>query len=562
MDIFRLKNKKRISCFLSLVIIGALAVSGCAGNEQPGEAASGFLKHKEHKNYIVENPLKFERFMVDAEGNPLEAEADEGGDFYREYSILKVSGLKDKAVEKKINDRIAEKFKECVGSLPAYRGIKILLGDEKQLLNENIYTYQSFNCNNVLSVVMERNAGYRNESDVEKGDDVYFSQTETMNFDLNTGEEIGFSELFGDEEAYKYLNDSVKAFLSENNAQEEQGEDIYGTLIQTKPFERLDTEQKFYLNDSYINLVMDYETPEFQTNMNSYSISIPWGENIYLTENYFSGSEDIYESDEPLAKCLIADVSGEEKRIYSYENEDGVEMMVRGSYRSTTPEFIQEKIEAFSANGFQGIDKELKKYYRQAAEECSRENCYGSCMKTVNVSAFGGYINYEESIYASVTGHQSSWEDTITYFDKNKSTQSVYRKSDSKKMEPADFFKNREDCEKLVKEAMVKAVQRTFEENSGWISEDEALKDYVFGEGENKEKDLRFVDKMYDNISGMSLSGTYMSFSAENFSKGEEIFRDIYGEDCSFSENSYIFTTGVYCLKYSEIGCENLSIFE
>lgn len=88
--------------------------------------------------------------------------------YYTCYQYLKISGLKDKEVENKIN----EKIKSYVTS------IKI---NQEQI---NVYAYVNGNYNNILSIGVH----YYNDNDVYV--------TEGINIDLNTGDEFKLEDVF------------------------------------------------------------------------------------------------------------------------------------------------------------------------------------------------------------------------------------------------------------------------------------------------------------------------------------------------------------------------------
>jgi hypothetical protein len=117
------------------------------------------------------------------------------------WSAYEYHGLKDKAVEDKINLAIKEmvdKFKTYSDpdALPAYAGMfKQYPKDGLKIKDISINTGDWFNYDNLLSIGVRATfyTNYPDAFDYQEGD---FSYTKTKTFDLNTGDEVHLSDLF------------------------------------------------------------------------------------------------------------------------------------------------------------------------------------------------------------------------------------------------------------------------------------------------------------------------------------------------------------------------------
>ncbi len=157
--------------------------------------------------------------------------------FSNEY--VYIEGLKDKELEDKINKILREKIETMMGTIPPYRGILAELGNDYDETTNVAYTYSGMNSGNVLSLCMSKIGEYKTGDD-----EISVADCETVNINLNTGEEIPFTDIFKDKEkgmenAFAFMKD-----YAAKNETEPDGE-FEHSLVSTGPFRKVDTNKVF-----------------------------------------------------------------------------------------------------------------------------------------------------------------------------------------------------------------------------------------------------------------------------------------------------------------------------
>jgi len=217
-------------------------------------------------------------------------------------SVIEIDGLKDAAVEKKINDAIRARFDalmafEDLTKLPPFRGIRQKIKDGATLNNLNVYASVAFNANGILSITFNAYVGITNSLT----DQVYVNVTDGMTFELAHGTQLTLSDLFtNDATPGTIINASVNRSLMSMNSQDEteSGYYWYTHLMQVAPFTGIQADQPFFLSDNGLHLIIDYRTPVFETNLSSYTILVPFldfGDKIGFTQR-FDFSQDLFDS--------------------------------------------------------------------------------------------------------------------------------------------------------------------------------------------------------------------------------------------------------------------------
>jgi len=224
-------------------------------------------------------------------------------------STLLINGLTNREIEDKINARLVRLYMEIkTRDLPPYRGIKTKIPANSELVSNDLNVYVSFNYNNVISVVIKNNRSYRSH---------YVSITETLNLDLNTGEEITLADVFTDDvDHVNLVNDHVSRLIMNSTATEETYgafDDSYwggGHILKlVSPFKGILPDQKFHLFQGGISLVFDHNNPEFDTSM-FMPVSLPvyfcdTGRNIAVTQRFYAEDKDIFTNSSPPAKEFV-----------------------------------------------------------------------------------------------------------------------------------------------------------------------------------------------------------------------------------------------------------------
>ncbi len=275
-----------------------------------------------------------------------------------------ICGLKDKTMEDKLNKIIADKVQKMAEKgLPPYRGIKAVFKSESQINYDYGPIVSLGAVNNILNVSISRFGSY----DDYKEEIFYsFEDKEIYQYDLNTGEEIHLADLFSEDVDYVTL---LSGFVSDqilDNHIEDNEDYVYEGLQTVTPFQGIDPNQKFFLSGYGLDLIFDYNTPEFDTNFYPQSITIPYsklGDHfIGLNRFYDESKTSIYDDTRELELILVppcqtvfeydpsyvaedmdAHISVRVGKLESYSSPE-VEKIV-DSYLSVPTDFLDERME-------------------------------------------------------------------------------------------------------------------------------------------------------------------------------------------------------------------------
>ncbi len=215
-------------------------------------------------------------------------------------STIEIDGLKDQSVEDKINHAIEAKFDVLMAyqdfsNLPPFRGIHQRIQENATLANFNVYASVSYNANNVLGISFNAYLAVNNPDNTQ----AYVNVTDGMIFELIHGNTLTLADMFtNDADISKLVNDSVNLSLSELNSQDENPTDYfwYGHLMQIAPFTGIQADQPFFISDQGLHLIIDYRTPIFETQLSSYTITVPFSDfldYIGITQR-FASNTDLY----------------------------------------------------------------------------------------------------------------------------------------------------------------------------------------------------------------------------------------------------------------------------
>lgn len=329
----------KLNKLLLLLLVAILFITGCSTGETTPKADNDkepVLYKPMGKNII--KPVKIS-YVID---NPLEImEIRESVNNDHERSYFKISGLKDKKVEEEINKKIKAFYEGLLPyvngeKLPPYRGIQAVIKPDRKINNSRLAVHPQFNCNNVLSVGafiwVTYNPSIGNNNN-------YYSMTEGINIDLNTGKEFMIQDIFtNDVDGLSIVNDAIMNYVQQSNRHFELPfEDFSFQLV--APFKGITHSQKFFLSVFGLNVIMDYENPEFEMGFHNSIVVVPFYSpdgNIAITERFFDKNSNIFES-QGKSKRFIYDHHG--KSTFKRENfkKDNADWIVTLSYPENAP---------------------------------------------------------------------------------------------------------------------------------------------------------------------------------------------------------------------------------
>lgn len=379
--------KKIAAIALSLIML--LAFAGCGGNSglavQPEKAAPLYQVRK--------NNLEITDITVSL--------YEDGGYSWANRSYPKISGLKDKEVEAKINQAIKDLFDELNdwSSYPKYRGIKVYQAEfeDLELSRESTYVDVVCNCDNILSVYAYANRSY---ADYDIGRYFYVSKSDAKTFDLNTGKELKLSDLFAAaSKGMKYVNGKLREEMEHSDSSEISPDYIEGDKLKfVGTFPGVTEDQKFYLNayGNRIELILDDETPwayrtvwgmtgdfspqTFEINLDDYSAV---REKCKSKETIFEDETENYR----LVSIYDDEALPEMKTFYSsmYKGLIGLTVNTMSSYYSGMPQNERDDMESFEKESDAKID-EAAEYFKTLSESDPD-------------SRFFGYMQYDSYAY-------------------------------------------------------------------------------------------------------------------------------------------------------------------
>lgn len=492
--------------------------------------------------------------------------------FFSGY-YMQISGLKDKETETAVNKKLKALCTDNLDRIPPYRGIKAALGENPKR-NKGTYSsaYQaiSLNDNNILSATMYVSDNYKSVlagNDKNRNDEnIYLSFEETLNIDLNTGEEIAIADMFcNDIDALAYINNFVSEAIADSNGDEEVWE--YGSDLKiTGPFTGVSHDQKYYINESGICLVFDYDTPQFDTGYNSTFLTVPFSEEMALTERFFDEGKSIYESEKEPGRHFPYDTS--DARDYDrFIDEDG---MIAGKYYLTkradcpkgVPKYINERMSDFVDIPEDEILREIES---AVPEDADRDRLNAEYYFTAHAYEIGPFVNINYSGYKNVYENRYDLgEGQKSYFHEEEERRETYdtRLKQNEPIELADIFKDGADIESIIKRALIGSINRGIEnENSTRPENSKKLPAFTAGSGSEAEKlNEKYIDELYKNIIYFSVSydGINLIFDTPS----SDIYEGIYGVNPYDTEGGYVYVNSADLLNYELLDGDELTVFD
>ena len=530
--------------FVSLLTACALlfvCVTGCGENENPAEKKYRLLFEK---GIVIDNNIGIHNL------NDTTAEN-------RNVEYLQIEGLHDKTVEDKINRRLHEVMEEMRDSdfIPPYRGIALQMKRYQQQYGEmvrkhNIYFYQNFNSNHILTVDASCYVYYFDQYD----SCIFgFSYAVPLNFDLMTGNELTLKDFFAPGTDYiETVNQCVDKCLMSggyDGNQEEYGE--YSHITSVSPFTTVTPEQKFIINSSGgITLYIDYDTPEFYTDdyFTFFSLPAEMLGSAYMP--YIVSEKPLFESEQRICRFLegyndrTTDRDAEEKSSQWQSHYFG-----HVKYGSNTPEKIIRQAEAltYDSDKMPLNKKQLKKQVIKTLGNKKKINLT-RMVSTVEFPLktrdyYGFTRNY--NVVAAIDD-VSAQDDSI--FQEYSVIYNTSYCFDSKgdPISPYSFFRNPEEAEALLEKAIPENIRRIARENGASVE----LTDEIA---------LQLVRKLIPHINGAAPNATGLSISYDiSWQDLTEIIRKTLNEP----DPDDSFAMGLCGAEYSDIGCENLVCFK
>ena len=516
-----MRNYRKTVIVLIAMLVLSVSVSGCSD-------AGKSITSPQKINYFVKNNM---------EVIPVYEEFENGSGDY-----IKVSGLKDKAVEKQVNEKLYAAYAELRDSeeLPPYRGIKQKIKEDDVMISHYIYTMTGASVNNILSVYIMENVSMESP----EGDYYYYSEARTVNLDLNTGEEIALKDVFCDDVDYEaFLNECIEKVSFATGDIEEGYYNGENSVKLTAPFQGINEDQKFYINeyDGSIQLILDHENPEVYCEYDSpVFFKADIGEASALGVRYYDEKNCLYEDDTKVYTMLsrpfdMSQAVTEDKTINIDSGRDHSQIFVYSMYYNNMPagamKYAEEHAKppsaelASCAEALDGYD-----------EIYGEENVYLDSMYRMDCSRFGELTNVETHFIATIQTSAGS-----LLYRANDDVYACFRGAEYEPLDVEDIFVKGVDVKTLVTDAFL----RNYEE---FLETEEYQSLYA-----DKAYMEKFFDEAYELINGFAVLGSSVLFSYDGL---EELVGEYFSAEESWKYSSFCEMTG-----YEYLGVENLTIF-
>lgn len=521
-------NVRRALCALLTAVL-LLSLCACGNDEpkpgygtvEPGRAA-GMLS----RGYIIENNLEVE-YIEDTVGNTV-------------ISYPVISGLADKALEKRINKRIKDTACSMVENerIPSYRGIDVMLKRYENAEHNTDYScWITGSCNNLLSLEFYASHYF---NDIDPSDDSYFyySTVEVMNIDLADGRDLTLADLFDKDTNYlDAINAQVERSIFAGHYDSD--EDPYrGDYIpMASAFNGIKPEQKFAINNyGTLTLYFDELTPEFAVGFIPMQLSI-------LPEGlaYTGTSTGKVFTDTAVVPNLLSydDILGAFNDYHSTEDYLGLKGLDRSIYLDVRCTLTDEQKAALdvllSDEGM--LAESPSVLYDRAKAACPSWQTMNMYIDTrAIVTRCGRYANVNAT--ASVLANcEQEWD--MTLLDWSAQRGLTWANDSSEPLTFEDIFVEGADVNGILRDAMVKSCLR---------DDPEMLDEATLS---------AYAEQMVGLISGFTISqiGLVLTFTSEGDAARltEEYFPQ--------TDSAYYYIYSCQSLSYRDLGAENLTIF-
>jgi hypothetical protein len=347
---------------------------------------------------------------------------------------------------------------------------------------------------------------------------------EGLTFDLNTGNEITLADVFADNVDYlALLNNAVMKDLNEVSAQDEGYFTRWHGLKLAESFKGLSPDQKFFLDAYGINLIFDYDTPEFYlSDFMAQTIHIPYenlNRSVAIMKRFYDEREKIFTSEDEEVKSLI--YSGYTNiPIQKQEYADGYIYVY--NYTKVSPNFpesLMEKVMAMSSVP-QAKIHEMNQYVMNERAHWNEE-VNGYFEQHVNAGTVGHYAIVTKNINGAT-------RDTGFFSNECK----TYDLKSGREMALAEMFVDGFDYKSLVR----KTFEKTIADRGGLYQE---------GRKMSEEEIRELLDEILSGNPGFCPYPNSIHIVA-----GDAEFAGGYREPLQIS------------LDFKEIGYENLAVFD
>lgn len=296
-----------IGMIMICMLVIAFLITGCDAIDLTDEALDIYATtEKETQVYTTYNnpvtmPIDIKYLVPNAISEVIQESND--GTTYNNVSYPAYSGLKSQEVQDKVNAQVESLILEIKGlldpqTIAPFRGIKSIVKETTTLSDSYISFYTSFSANNILSIRCYGSGTYKASVDAFN-ETSWISVNRGLNLDLNTGEKVPLDALFIDGYDYEsVINDAIVEHIDQNNLMDETYlEYTYFPARLTKPFDGIDDDQAYCLDNFNLTIIIDENDPRFDTVFEQITFSVPlakFGDNLAINARYYEVGNNLY----------------------------------------------------------------------------------------------------------------------------------------------------------------------------------------------------------------------------------------------------------------------------
>ena len=536
--------KKKSSKIRILTVIAALLLllcTACGGadgsaNNTPSGPADNSAADPQPAGTTVENISDY-------------AARDNNLEFINSYSSeagkpLIISGLKDTAVQQKINNAIKTEMERVADPsfVPPGRGVRMY---EKQAVKKPTsyyYMVQYANCDNILSVALRYSRVY----DLGSNRSVQLQYVSPLNFDLATGEQLTLKDLFPDGTDYmQYLNSRMLDMIQRSDPSREPSQydwNYYYAVQDAVPpliseFKGFREDQPFFLVDKgQLELVLDPGNPEFYLMSGTEIVRMDISE-VYYAGVRFGGDRGLYQDNTERYHLVQMEIPGgtivENKTL---EDILGFKSSIfSGSVSTSRYAKLTEKQNDFLSLKEMDLDQMVKDGIAEVEEFRKTHNNYG--IKYLNISSsanrVGGLVNLNASYYSNIYAANRDYNNVSKVWAR------CCRFGSDEVLSLEDIFADGADWKSLIKRAIIQnAEDSLLQEEGGPDPHGQLFSDYL--------------DELLDSVEGFNVTQNSLSLWYSQ-DRAADIFKDYY-----YNGWSDFITRNVL---YESIGYGNLKLF-
>lgn len=500
---------RRVQYGLALALL-ALIISSCSNppvqdtTEFLTEPATSVQKQYSTSGVPVMEPHKI-KWLVQ---NNLITEEQRVENSKHTINYVKISGLKDKNVEAKINDKIVNAVNKVEESLQPetiapFRGVRTKIYENSTLLGSNIFGYTAFNSNHIMCIQIHGSGSYGADGSMYGGEtEIYLNIVETINIDLNTGDEVALSDLFVD--GFDYLsaiNDYiVKEIGNQNGMDELENNDssmfMYNPYQLVAPFDGISETQPFLLDRYGLIIMIPLDDPRFLSLNSPVSFYVPlgyFGENLAIDRRFYVQETNLFE-DQKLRVALVSWGNGQQGGGQWEEGSFDNGRYTINIYNNT--EIFDERFDAYV--------EDLRSYLKNFIAD-GNDNFFDA---HISKREIGGYVTFSKSWWSVISGVNNYFSEQVIYDEKGD------------KKELSDLFVPGFDYETVIRERIKAQYMKAY-----YLTEEELFQYYDQRQYTIEELSLGFSFPAPDNMKDYGtiwVSIEFDEFGIENLTIFEE----------------------------------------